>query len=251
MTPLALAWNRLRYELRLLGVGSFLLPLGIVVIYLGFSLFARAGALRDGGAEAQARLQMARGLLALLENGLPLAAGLLAAAAVHQDVAIELHLSLPVSYRRTALQRLGLVVLWVLLVVSGVSAIVSVSGYWMFPVSGFDRPLLWLTPLLCLATLGAALTLLLRSRVASSAVLGMLWIAQFLFHPMFIENGVLLRLYLFLSEEIFPDILAMARPVWYDSWLQNRLIGLAVAFVLFAVVFVLLGRREALLGGER
>jgi len=251
MAPLALSWNRLRYELRLLGIGAFLLPLGIVVIYLGFALFARAGAFRNGGTAAAAHLQMARGLLALLENGLPLAAGLLAAVAVHQDTAIELHLSLPVSYRGTALQRLGLVLLWALLVVSATSAVVIASGYWVFPVGGFDRQLLWLAPLFCLATLGAALTLLLRSRVASSAVLGMLWIAQFIFHPMFMENGVLLRLYLFLSEEIFPDILQVSRSAWYDTWLQNRLILLAVAFALLGIVIVLLGRYEALLGGEQ
>ena len=253
MASLALSWNRLRYELRLLGIGAFLLPLGIVVMYLGFALFARAGAFRNGGtaAEAEAHLQMARGLLALLENGLPLAAGLLAAVAIHQDTAIELHLSLPVSYRGTALQRLGLVLLWELLVVSATSAVVIASDYWVFPVGGFERQLLWLAPLLCLATLGAALTLLLRSRVASSAVLGMLWIAQFIFHPMFMENGVLLRIYLFLSEEIFPDILQVSRSAWYGAWLQNRLILLAVAFALLGIVIVLLGRYEALLGGEQ
>ena len=251
MAPLALSWNRLRYELRLLGSGAFLLPLGIVVIYLGFALFARAGAFRNGGTAADAHLQMARGLLALLENGLPLAAGLLAAVAVHQDAAIELHLSLPISYRGTALQRLGLVLLWALLVVSATSAVVIASGYWVFPVGGFERQLLWLAPLLCLTTLGAALTLLLRSRVASSAVLGMLWIAQFIFHPMFMENGVLLRLYLFLSEEIFPDILQVSRSVWYDAWLQNRLILLAVAVALLGITIALLGRHEALLGGEQ
>lgn len=250
MAPLALSWNRLRYELRLLGVGAWLLPLGIIVIYLGFSLFARAGALRGGGAEAEAHLQMGRGLLAILENGLPLAAGLLAAAAVHQDAAIELHLSLPASYRATALQRLGLVLLWALVLASLTSAVVIASSYWVFPVSGFDRPLLWLAPLLCLTTLGAALTLLLRSRVASSAILGMLWIAQFIFHPMFMENGVLQRLYLFLSEEIFPDILAMSRSAWYDAWVQNRLVLLAVTLALVGVVIALLGRQEALLGDD-
>lgn len=251
MTLLARSWHRLRYEIRLLGIGAWLLPLGIVVIYLGFSLFARAGALRSGGADAQARLQMGRGLLALLENGLPLAAGLLAAVAVRQDAAIELHLSLPVSYRGTALRRLGLVLLWALVVAGLTSAVVVASDYWVFPVSGFDRQLLWLPPLLCLTTLGAALTLSFRSRVASSAVLGMLWIAQFLFKPVFLENGVSQRLYLFLSEEIFPDILAMSRSLWYDVWLQNRLILLAVALVLIVVVFALLGRNEALLGDER
>jgi hypothetical protein len=68
---------------------------------------------------------------------------------------------------------------------------------------------------------------------------------------MFMENGVLLRIYLFLSEEIFPDILQVSRSAWYDAWLQNRLILLAVAFVLLGIVIVLLGRYEALLGGEQ
>jgi len=171
--------------------------------------------------------------------------------AAHPDATLELHLSLPVSYRTTALQRLGIILLWALLVAGATSAIVIASGYWVFPVTGLDREFLWLAPLFCLTTLAAALTLLLRSRVASSAVLGMLWIAQFLFHPLFMENGVLLRLYLFLSEEIFPDVLQISRTVWYDAWLQNRLILLAVAFALLGIVIALLGRHEALLGGER
>ncbi|HEU5347199.1 MAG TPA: hypothetical protein VFU63_01175 [Ktedonobacterales bacterium] len=250
MASLGLSWNRLRYEMRLLGIGAWLLPLGIVVIYLGFSLIARASALRSGGAETQAHVQMGRGLLALLENGLPLAAGLLAAMAVRSDAAIELHLSLPASYRGTALRRLGLVLLWSLVVAGLTSTLVIVTEYWVFPVSGFERQLLWLPPLLCLTLLGAVLTLLLHSQVASSAILGMLWIGQFLFHPLFMENGVLLRLYLFLSEEIFPDILEMARFAWYDSWLQNRLVVLAVALPLVVGVVVLLGRHEALLGDE-
>ncbi|MGZ3668020.1 MAG: hypothetical protein ACXVDA_26445, partial [Ktedonobacterales bacterium] len=124
-------WQRLRYELRLLGIGAFLLPLTVVAIYLGFSLIVRSSVLGSGDSLTQADFQMARGLLALIENGLPLAAGLIAAAAVNQDVAVELHLSLPAPYRRTVAGRLAVVALWALLLTALVSALLLATHHWI------------------------------------------------------------------------------------------------------------------------
>lgn len=243
-------WDRWRYELRLLGGLTFALPVGIGIIYLGFSLFARAGALNSGGTAAFATFQMGRGLLALLENGLPLGAGLIAATAVAPDRALELHLSAPARYRRTVLARLAVVVIWTLLLTGLTSVAVNAVGAWVFPVVGWDRMLLWLPALLCFAALGALLTLALRSRIASSAILGILWIAQFLLKPQFLQSDILQRLYLFLSEEIFPGIVQLPRSAWYDIWLQNRLILTGIALLFFAGSALVLRNTEILLRAE-
>ena len=243
-------WRRLNYELRLLGIGTFLLPLAAVAVYTGFSLVVRSSTLNRGGGVTFADFELARGLLALLENGLPLVAGLIAAVAVNQDPAIELHLSLPVPYRRTAGQRLGVVGLWAL-AVAGILALLVVSTHrWIVPVDEPLSQLTWLTPLLWFIAAGALLTLLLRSRVASSTALGMLWIAQFIFKPAFVEYGVLQRLYLFATEQLIPDVWPANYPLWYATWLQNRLILLAMALAMLGVVTLLLRRNESLLGAE-
>ncbi len=244
-------WDRWRYELRMVGIGSFVLPLAIVAIYLTFSLFARYGALQNGGTLADADFQMGRGLLALLENGLALGAGLIAAGAVAPDRALELHLAAPANYRVTVLQRLGVVTLWSLIIGGITCATISATTYWVFPVTGFDRQLVWLPSVLCFMAIGAAMTVLLRSRVAASTILGILWIAQFLLKSMFLDGGVLQRLYLFASEQIFPAILQVSRSQWYDTWLQNRLILLGVALGFFVLTALALSRPEHLLGAEK
>jgi len=99
LAPMQTLWDRWRYEVRLLGGLTFALPVAIGGIYLGFSLFARTAALNSGGTAAFATLQMGRGPLALLDNGLPLGAGRIAAPAVAPDLALELHLSAPARYR--------------------------------------------------------------------------------------------------------------------------------------------------------
>jgi hypothetical protein len=238
--------DRWRYELRLLGGLTFALPVGIGIIYLGFSLFAR----NNGSTPALATLDMGRGLLALLENGLPLGAGLIAAIAVAPDRSLELHLSVPARYRRTVLARLAVVVAWALLISGVACGMVIAGGEWVFPVAGWDRVLLWLPSLLCFAALGALFTLALRSRVASSTILGILWIVQFLLEPVFLQDDVLKRLYLFTSEEIFPGILQLPQSAWYDIWLQNRLILTGVALILFAGSALVLRNTEALLRVE-
>jgi hypothetical protein len=244
-------WDRLRYEIRLIGVDAYLLPLAIAAIYLGIALVTTRSILQTGGSQGFAHFQVARILLALLENGLSLGIGLLAAAATDRDPAVELHLTLPARYRGTITRRISIIMVWALVVSYLLCEIVIATGYWVFPVDGIQRHLVWLTPLVCFAALGAVLTLLLRSRAASSGVLGMLWISQFLYTSQFIDNGVMQRLYIYVSGETFPGILHVSRNVWYAPWFQNRLILLGIALALFGGVALLLRRNEALLGHEQ
>ncbi len=244
-------WDRVRYELRILGAWTFLLPLGVMAIYLGFSVLTHNAALRSSNSPSYANFEMSRGLLALLENGLPLAAGLLAAITTNNDVVLEVHLSLPTSYRSTILLRLAQVGGGMLLVTLAACVAVIAGGYWIVPVDQPIGQLVWLTPLLWYVGAGALLTLLLRSHVASSAVLGMMWIAQFLFKPEFLNSPTLQRLYLFATEELIPGITRANASLWYATWVENRLILIAIAVALLGATAIVLGRNELLLGAER
>src|SRR5262249_19559836 len=151
-------------------------------------------------------------------------------------------LAAPESYRRIAAVRLALIGGWAFLVTGAVSVATAATGYWLLaqyhlqPVP--QDPLTWIAPLLWFVAAGAAFALLLRVPVPSSPTLGMIWIAQFLFKPLFLRDAILERVYLFLTEQD-------PRQAY---WLENRLILLGMAVALVLVVVWLLGRSEALLG---
>src|SRR5262249_8582412 len=90
--------DRLRHEMRLLGLGTFGLPLLTALVFPGVSALAPYDARNPGGSQALAHDDIAKGLLLLLEFGLPPVAGLLAAYLVTGNPALELHLALPRSY---------------------------------------------------------------------------------------------------------------------------------------------------------
>jgi len=235
--------QRLRYELRILGIVTAGLPIIVAVIYLGFSSLAGAAALRNGGTDAFMRFQAGRGLLGLLENGLPLAGGLIAAISISQNPALELHLSLPARYQRVGALRLTLITCWTVAFTGVVAALVAVTGFWLSfqqTLPPAESALVWLAPLLWFVAAGAALALALRSRAASGAVLGLIWIAMFVFKQQLLADSTFQQVYLFLTEEA-------GMPPY---WLANRLIVLAMALALFGLALWLLGRNESLLHDE-
>src|SRR5579862_6382638 len=235
--------QRLRHELHILGAINLALPVIVAAIYLGFSILVYYSARHNGGTLDYAHYQATRGMLALLENGLPLAAGLAAAILISHDPVVESHLTFSQSYHATATLRLALITLWTTLFTALVALLVAATGFWptaLQTLSPIENVVLWLAPLWWFIGAGAALALLLRSRVASMAILGMVWVAQFLFKLLFLQSEILQRVYLFLTEE---DGLP-------SYWLANRLIILAIALALFGVTLLLLRRDEALLGPE-
>jgi hypothetical protein len=236
--------DRLRTEVRLLGWPILGLPALAAAIYVGVAALSRWGTLRSGGTPAFAHFQAARVLLALLENGLPLAAGLSAALLVGLDPLLELHLALPAPYRGIVACRLALLLAWVLACTTAASTAITVAGYSQPPTARVHPSVLlqltWLAPVLWFAAAGSALALAMRSRVASSAVLGMIWIAQFLLKDQFLQSPTLQKVYLFLTEEAGTP----------PYWLANRLLILAMAVALFGLVVPLLGQPEALLNAE-
>ncbi len=237
---------RLRYELRTLGIGLLGLPLLVVAVFVGVSLLAVFDTTRSGGSSATAHADLARGLLFLVEFGLPPVAGFAASYLVATDPAKELHLSLPIPYRVTMEHRLALFTLWTTLVCAATTAVIVATGYWIAPQPAPLNQLTWLAPLLWFIGSGALLALLLGSWVASSAFLGMLWLGVLFFRWLFLQHRSLRTVYLFLTLETVKD--GQAPDASY--WVANRLTLIAMAFVFFALVALLLRRNEALLGHE-
>jgi len=238
--------DRLRLEIRLLGLGTFGLPMLTALVFTGVSALAAYDTRNTGGTQAIAHDDVAKGLLLLLEFGLPPVAGLLAAYLVTGNPALELHLTLPRSYAALTWLRLLLLTLWCALAAAVTSAAISSAGYWIAPQAEPRRQLIWAAPMLWFIATGALLSLLLRSRVASSAVLGMVWLGELFLRAYFLQKAALQKVYLFLTLETVPGASAPASAYW----LTNRLALLATAALFLVGVAYLLRRGEALLGHE-
>jgi hypothetical protein len=238
--------SRLYYEARALGGRTFGLPALAVAIFVGVSWLAAYDVLATGGTAARAHNDAALGLLLLLEFGLPPVAGIAAAYLVSGNPAVELHLTLRRSYAATTLLRLGLLTLWTASVCVVTSAVIRQAGYWLAPQPTLLDQLIWLAPLLWFVSAGAMFALLLRSRVASGAILGMIWLGELFFRVQMLQNVYLRNIYLFLTFETLPGGFA-PDAAW---WTQSRLILLAMAAVFLVVFAALLRRNEALLGHE-
>ncbi|HXR66508.1 MAG TPA: hypothetical protein VN729_11325 [Ktedonobacteraceae bacterium] len=229
--------DRLRYELRLLGKPVFLTPLLVVS---GFALFM---ALVNRGVTPYT---MARALGASLEMLLPMAAGVVVATIATHDRAIELQLTMPRSYHRTANARFLFILLWSALIALLTSALLLTLNHWRLPtqIVHWGQPwqfltwqLTWLSSMLWLVAFGLVLSLLLRSRSASGALIGVFAIMQVMFHSGFDEIVFLHPVYLF-PLTFTPDA---------NYWLTNRVELLGTAAVLLVLAWFLLRKSELLL----
>jgi hypothetical protein len=238
--------DRMRYEIRLIGAGALGLPVLVALVFAGLSALVAYDVRNSGGTPARAHGDVAQGLLLLLEFGMPPVAGLVAANLVGGNPAIELHLSLPRSYPAVSWLRLALLTLWCAGCALLTSVAIAAAGYWIAPQDGPRRVLIWAAPMLWLVVGGAMLSLLLRSRVASSAVLGMIWLGEFFLRAYFLQNAALQKIYLFLTLETLPG----DRTLPSAYWLTNRLTLLATAALFLAAIGILLRRNEPLLGHE-
>lgn len=124
---------RLRLEAKILGLGVFALPLIVAGVFTGVSLLADFDVSRSGGSPAAAHADLARGLLSLVEFGLPPVAGFATAAVAGHDPARELHFALPATYPRTIFRRLALFSGWAMVVALGTSCGIALAGDWLPP----------------------------------------------------------------------------------------------------------------------
>ncbi|HEY0756627.1 MAG TPA: hypothetical protein VGD98_21925 [Ktedonobacteraceae bacterium] len=229
--------DRLRYELRLLGKPVFLTP-PLVVIVLALLL-----TVVNHNVTAYT---IARSMGGSLEILLPMAAGIVVATIATHDRAIELQLTMPRKYHRTANMRFLFILLWSSIVSLLTSALLLAFGHWNLPaqIVHWSQPwqflawqLTWFSSTFWLVAFGLLLSLLLRSRSASGALIGAFSFAQLVFHSAFDQYKFLHAVYLF-PLTFTPGA---------SYWLINRLELFATAAVLLVLAWFLLRRPELLL----
>jgi hypothetical protein len=227
MTPLAL-W---RHEVRRTGWAAPVTLSGCAGFVVLLAV-AQAGAGNDAAT--------ARTLQAVLEMGMPLAAGVVAGSLVGRDVAVELQASVFREYRTTLLRRLVITFAWTAAVAASTTVALTVSGWWhrwpSAPAPALGQ-LTWLAPTLCLGGLGFLLAALLRSPAAAGGLVATVWLVQQLLAGAIQERVGLLYLF------------ATTRGTGAD-WLANRLVLLASGAVSLVAGWLVLARAERLVRGE-
>jgi hypothetical protein len=241
-----LIFDRLRYELQLMGKRVIMTP---ILLMIGFALFA---------VFLQARnVNPARFLSGGLEIILPIATAVVVATIASHDPAIELQLTTPRKYARTAMGRMALIVTWAI----GIALLSSVILYslrmayvpqqltsWATPLQFLTDQLTWLAPLLWMVAVGLCLALLLRSRAASAAILGSVWILEIIFKDYLAATTWLHPVLLFPTTLIlFPTTLIPNSIFW--TWLFTRLEIVVTGVVLLLLGWLLLQYPEGLLKG--
>ena len=235
--------DRLHYELKLMGKRVILTP---VLIVLGFALIAIFLHTRA--------VDPSRTLSASLEMIIPLAAGIVVATITSQDNAIELQLTMPKKYDRTVLRRLIIIFGWTAFIalLSGIviytlklKYIPLSSQSESIPLQLLTQVLTWIAPLLWLVGIGVCLALLLRSRSASGALIGGIWIFEIIFKDYIAATNWLHPVFLFPTTLI--PLVGTIPQVYFNIWLTTRLelLGTALAFLLTG--WLLLRNPEGLL----
>ena len=226
-------FNWIRYELRRVGIVALLTP---VLIIFSFSFFGVL--MRFNGVSAD---RATRAVVAGLEIGVATAAGLIAATMISSDSLLELQLSLATRYRTTFVRRLGLMLAWSALVGITTTLAVRLIGHQLAPVPLLTQQFVWLAPLVWFAGAGALLTLLLRSRAGSGAMIAGIWIGENLLGKVFGGTDWLQPFFLF----------ATSYEPGGNFWLSNRLELVATGLILNALVWLWLTRNPSILmGGE-
>jgi hypothetical protein len=225
------------YELRRVGRVGLLTP---VLVAFGFVGIAIAMAMT--GAEFE---QVARRLTSGLEVALPLASGLVAAFVVAGEPVLDLQLALPTRYRTTVLRRLALVVGWAALVAILWASALRLFGLWAWPGPFLLTQLGWISPLSWYVSLGVLLALLLRSRTASGAILGGVWVFQYSLGGLLTLNDWAFLLLLSATTHALPF-------VGVEQWLGNRLALIVMSVAMMMGAARVLRNEEALVrGGDR
>ena len=232
--------DRFWYELRITGRWVILIPL---LILLSVAFLATLLTIMQ-----VSHLRISQVLTASLEMVLPLAAGLLTTTIVSYDAAIELQMTMPKTYRITAFVRLSLIIAWTSCLALFSSVLVYHLRFWRVPSQVETWKVLpqfligqltWIAPLFWFVGVGFSLALLIRSRSASSALLGGIWMIEAILYGYFAIINWLKPLFL------FPTTLAPG----ISFWLSNRIELLITASVLLLLDWFMLQNTEKLLQG--
>lgn len=229
--------DRLRYEIRLLGRPVVLTP---ILIVLGFTLLVILVRHNMSGSNIK------RSIAGSLEVLLPMAAGVIVATVATHDRAVELQLTMPRRYHRTAFGRFLLIFFWMAMVSFLTALLLYLLGYQRVPaqIANWSEPwqfltwqLNWLASNAWLMAVALVLSLLIRSRSASGALVGVIAVLELIAHTDFNNTLWLRPVYLF-PLTFSPDA---------SYWLINRFELIGTALVLFLCGWFLLRRPELLL----
>ncbi len=229
--PIAL-W---RHELRRAGWAALLPPLAVTVLLAVLTVVTG----RTGGGSDQ----LARLLQALLEMGLPLAAGVGAASLVGRDPGVELQLTVRTGYRATLLRRLAVTLGWSAGFAVAATVVMVATGWWSRwpdahnPLVG---QLTWLAPVLWLGGLGFLAGALLRSPAVATGLVTTCWIFEQVLADVVLSHRWSQLLFLY----------ATTRGTGPTEWMLNRLTLVGTGALLLAGGWLLLGRTERLLTAE-
>jgi hypothetical protein len=235
--------DRLRYELKLMGRRVILTP---ILVMLGFALIALFLHTRA--------VDPARTLSASLEMIIPLAAGIVVATITSQDDAIELQLTMPKKYDRTVLRRLLMIFGWTVCVALLSGIVIYALKLQYIPLASssesvtlqlLTQVLTWIAPLLWLVGIGVCLALLLRSRSASGALIGGIWIFEIIFKDYIAATNWLHPVFLF-PTTLLP-LVGTLPPMYFNVWLTTRLELIGTAIVFLFIGWLLLRNPEGLL----
>jgi len=230
--------ERIRYELRIMGTWVILIPPLIILAFVLMGLILSIMHVDH--------IRISQILTASLEMVLPLSAGLLTASIVSYDTSIELQMTMTKTYRLTAFFRLSLIIVWTSSIALFSSVFMYHLRFWRVPsqvetwkvlAQFLIAQLTWIAPLFWLAGVGLTLALFIRSRSASSALLGGIWMINAIFYGYFAIIDWLHPLFL------FPTTLAPG----ISFWLSNRIELLITAFILLLIDWFILHNTEMLL----
>ena len=180
-----------RHEVQRIGWLALAAPLIVLTGFTALAIFmALSGADRD---------HVARVMLAGIELGVPLVAGVMTASALTLDPAIEVQIASVTGFRRTALRRSTILSVWNAGFCLGWALLARASGLWPADVPGpfLLGQLSWLAPLAWLSAAGALLGVLTRSRSASAGLIGALWLVENLAAGLFVARPWLQPVFLF------------------------------------------------------
>lgn len=237
-----MSFDRMRYEVRFLGMKVFLAPVLLVFCLALFAIILQV-----------VNTEIDRFFTATLELIIPLAAGMLVVAITTQDAAIELQLTMPRRYPQTVLGRFLLTIGWIACITLLFSSLLFALNYWYKPTqitswSGIlqllSQQLVWLAPLLWFVVVGLCLGQLMHSFAASTSLLSGIWLLEMVIFtiPLLAFPQWARQLFFLFPTTFTPKI---------DFWLANRLELLVTALVLLPLGWLLLHNTEGILKASK
>lgn len=166
---------------------------------------------------------------------LPLIGGILAAYAVLDDPALELHFAAPRLAGRMLLERLGGIVVLSALCAAGYQLVLAGLGIDLEPLGdGAGRQLAWLAPTLVMVAFGSAVAFANKQSMAGAAAVGLVWVFELIWRDWFLQ-GDWARYVLLIMGSNYPENPALR---------GNQVALLGLSLLLLAAAWALLRRQE-------